>query len=116
MLKSLALIFVSFFICTVAQAGYIIPPDNCDIITPNGFPGTTAEDVIPGTTGANTPHWDNPVYASDNDNFSDGAKYNVDPSDSCHCRSYCIDHQQQNDCRCSLESGNCGCDNCENGQ
>ena len=116
MLKGLNLVIAIFLTSAVAHAGYIMPPSNCDIITPNGYPGTTAEDVIPGTTGANTPHWDNPVYASDNDIFSDGAKYVVEPSDSCHCRSYCVDNNQQNDCGCSSVSGDCRCGDCGNGQ
>lgn len=69
------------FQAQVIKTDYIQKPDADPIITPNGFEGTTAEDVIPGTTGANTPHTDNPVYASDKDPFSNGAHYEVKPYD-----------------------------------
>lgn len=55
--------------------------DNADAITPNGYPGATAEDVTPGSTSANTPHADEPPVASDRDPFSEPMNNTTKASD-----------------------------------
>ena len=68
------------FHAEVLKTGYQNhPPENQDIITPNAYPGPTAEDVTPGSTGANTPHVEESPSASDRDPFSDGSVYVVKP-------------------------------------
>jgi hypothetical protein len=74
---------LTIFLTSNALAEYIVKPSDDDIVQPNNYPGATAEDIVPGTTSASTPHYDEPPIASDRDPFSNGAWYVIEPVDSC---------------------------------